>query len=71
MHESFRGYIISQKLLEAVEKIALEKGCCKITLEVLEGNKIAKNAYAKFGFEGYELDTQMGKVKFWQKVLKL
>jgi ribosomal protein S18 acetylase RimI-like enzyme len=70
VHASFRGYGISQKLLEAVEGIAHEKACCKITLEVLEGNEIAKNAYRKFGFEGYELDPQMGKAEFWEKSLK-
>ena len=70
VHASFRGYGISQKLLEAVEGIARDKACCKITLEVLEGNEIAKNAYRKFGFEGYELDPQMGKAEFWEKSLK-
>ena len=71
VHSNFRGVGISQKLLDAVEIIAKEKECCKITLEVLEGNEIAKNAYAKFGFEGYELDPQMGKALFWEKVLKV
>jgi len=64
-----RGLGISQKMLQQVENIALEKGACKITLEVLEGNKIAKGAYQKFGFSGYELDPKMGKAMFWEKVL--
>ena len=66
---SFRGLSISQLMLEKVEDIAKEKLCCKITLEVLEGNKIARNAYNKFGFDGYELDPKMGKALFWQKLL--
>jgi len=65
----YRGLGISQKMLQHIEKIALEKGCCKITLEVLDGNQIAKNAYIKFGFAGYELDPQMGKALFWEKPL--
>lgn len=31
----FRGSGISQRLLEKVEEIAISKGCCKLTLEVL------------------------------------
>jgi len=64
-----RGIGISQKLLQHIENIAIQKGCCKVTLEVLEGNQIAKNAYLKFGFAGYELDPQMGKALFWEKPL--
>ncbi len=67
--KEFRGLGISQLLLDRVELLAQEKGCCKITLEVLEGNHIARNAYLKFGFAGYELDPQMGKALFWEKVL--
>jgi len=63
----FRGLGISQLLLNEVENIAKQKGCCKITLEVLEGNKTAKKAYLKYGFAGYELDPEMGKALFWQK----
>ncbi|MFT6915472.1 MAG: ribosomal protein S18 acetylase RimI-like enzyme [Motiliproteus sp.] len=63
----FRGLNISQLMLAKVEEKGREKGCCKITLEVLEGNKIARNSYLKFGFDGYELDPEMGKALFWQK----
>jgi GNAT superfamily N-acetyltransferase len=66
---SFRGHGISQLLLAKVEEIARDKGCCKLTLEVLEGNLPAQNAYKKFGFAGYELDPMMGKAMFWQKPL--
>jgi ribosomal protein S18 acetylase RimI-like enzyme len=65
----YRGLGLSQKMLQHVENIAEEKGCCKITLEVLEGNQVAKNAYLKFGFAGYELDPKMGKALFWEKAL--
>ncbi|MBV1911652.1 MAG: GNAT family N-acetyltransferase [Kangiellaceae bacterium] len=64
-----RGLGLSQKMLAKVESIAREKDCCKITLEVLEGNEVARNAYSKFGFAGYELDPKMGKAMFWEKSL--
>jgi len=67
--QEYRGLGISQILLKHVENIAREKGCSKVTLEVLEGNTVAQQAYTKAGFEGYELDAQMGKALFWQKVL--
>ncbi|WP_158967260.1 GNAT family N-acetyltransferase [Paraglaciecola sp. L3A3] len=65
----FRGLGISQKMLQAVEQIAIQKDCCKITLEVLEGNELAKKAYLKHGFAGYQLDPAKGRAMFWQKVL--
>jgi ribosomal protein S18 acetylase RimI-like enzyme len=63
----FRGLGLSQQMLSKVEEIAKQKGCCKITLEVLEGNKVAQNSYIIFGFAGYELDPVMGKALFWQR----
>lgn len=67
--EDFRSRGISQGMLIEVEKIARQRGCCKITLEVLEGNPGAQVAYRKQGYAGYELDPQMGKAMFWQKAL--
>jgi GNAT superfamily N-acetyltransferase len=66
---TFRGRGLSKKILAKVEELALDLGCCKLTLEVLEGNKVAQNAYKAFGFEGYELNPKMGKAMFWQKKL--
>ena len=65
----FRGNGISRKLLEMVEAIAIQKGCCKLTLEVLSGNAAARSAYQKFGFSSYELDPAHGQALFWQKLL--
>ncbi|AKJ42424.1 GNAT family N-acetyltransferase [Pragia fontium] len=67
--KDFRGLGLSQKMLEKVEQIARDRNCCKMTLEVLEGNKVAQGSYNKFGFDGYELDPEMGKAVFWQKKL--
>ena len=38
--EQFRGLGLSQKMLQKVEEIARQRGCCKITLEVLEGKTL-------------------------------
>jgi ribosomal protein S18 acetylase RimI-like enzyme len=63
---SFRGQGISRLMFDRVVEMAREKDCCKLTLEVLEGNQLAQNAYRKYGFEGYELTPELGKAMFWQ-----
>lgn len=63
----FRGRGISKRLLEKVEEVARKRGCCKLTLEVLEGNQVAQAAYKGFGFDSYQLDPKFGKAMFWQK----
>jgi len=65
----YRGQGILHKLFTEAENIAIELGCCKLTLEVLEGNKSARSAYNKFGFNGYALDPKMGTAQFWEKTL--
>ncbi len=65
----YRGRGLSKLMLQKVEAIAIALGCCKLTLEVLEGNYIAQSAYKAFGFSGYELNPQMGKALFWEKKL--
>jgi len=67
--KEFRGLGISQLLFKEAEKISRERGYCKLTLEVLEGNIVAQNAYKKLGFSGYELDEKTGKAMFWEKAL--
>ena len=64
-----RGMGIAQKMMDKVEDVARQRGCCKLTLEVLEGNLPAQASYRKSGFAGYELDPEMGKAMFWQKFL--
>jgi len=65
----YRGRGLSKRLLAKAEEIALQLGCCKLTLEVLEGNTVAQGSYKACGFAGYELDPKMGKAMFWQKKL--
>ncbi|RJG42426.1 GNAT family N-acetyltransferase [Motilimonas pumila] len=69
VHESSRGKGTCQHMLEQVKQVARERGCCKVTLEVLTGNEAAKRAYHKAGFSGYELDPEMGHAVFWQHSL--
>ncbi|WP_368668263.1 GNAT family N-acetyltransferase [Psychrosphaera sp. I2R16] len=70
VNDGYRGLGLSQKMIAMIEQVAKERGACKITLEVLEGNEVAKNAYLKYGFTGYELDPKMGKAMFWEKPIK-
>lgn len=67
--EEFRGQGKCKKMLQTVEQKAKNLGCCKITLEVLEGNTTAKASYTSFGFENYALDPRVGEAQFWQKNL--
>jgi GNAT superfamily N-acetyltransferase len=66
---AYRGRGIARLLMQAVETCARELGCCKITLEVLEGNAIARSLYQTSGFAGYELDPASGKALFMQRLL--
>lgn len=65
----FRGLGLSQKMLQKVEEIARQRGCCKLTLEVLEGNTVAKAAYRKLGFDETTFDPTLGNMLFWSKPL--
>lgn len=65
----YRGKGISKLLLQAAEDKARELKCCKLTLEVLENNTIARQAYITFGFASYELDPTAGKALFFDKKL--
>ncbi|OED46648.1 GNAT family N-acetyltransferase [Endozoicomonas sp. (ex Bugula neritina AB1)] len=67
--DTYRGKGLSQQLMLKVEEVAQQRECCKITLEVLEGNHTAQRAYTRFGFENYNLDPAMGNAMLWQKYL--
>lgn len=67
--QEFRGLGVCQRLLHTIEGIARVRGCCKLTLEVLQGNNAAEQAYLKFGFTGYQLNSAVGHAQFWQKKL--
>ncbi len=66
-----RGRGLCKRMLEVAETLALRLGCCKMTLEVLEGNVVAQAAYTSCGFAAYELDPRMGKAMFWEKKISV
>lgn len=65
-----RGQRVAEKMLILAESIALERGACKLTLEVLQGNVGAYRLYQRLGFANYELDPAMGQAQFMQKWLR-
>lgn len=65
----FRGEGLAGRILAKVEEIARQRGCCKVTLEVLEGNEAAQRTYRRAGFAPYELDPAQGRALFWEKKL--
>ncbi|MDO9219444.1 MAG: GNAT family N-acetyltransferase [Thiobacillus sp.] len=64
-----RGRGIAAQMFAAVEAIALERGACKLTLEVLEGNASARSLYKRLGFAAYQLDPALGHAQFLHKWL--
>ena len=66
---AFRGRGVGQALLGALQEYARARGCCKLTLEVLSGNRVAQASYARFGFAQYELSAETGQALFMQKWL--
>ena len=81
----WRGRGIGQVLMRGIEAEARKRDCCKITLEVVQGNLGARAVYKKAGFVQAGMlradsepaaDTQaisdtahLDKYDFWQKVL--
>ncbi|MCA3179297.1 MAG: GNAT family N-acetyltransferase [Burkholderiaceae bacterium] len=66
---SHRGRGVGRALLAAAESLARARGCCKLTLEALEGNATAIGLYRSVGFVAYELDPAMGRATFFEKWL--
>lgn len=64
-----RGRRVAHRMLARVEEEARRRGACKLTLEVLSGNRPALRAYEREGFAGYQLDPAFGTALFLQKVL--
>ena len=60
---------VGQALLAACEAHARQRGCCKLTLEVLSGNQRALRSYQRFGFAPYVLDPREGQALLMQKWL--
>ena len=69
VRREWRGRGIGQALLAFAEAEAQRLGCCKLTLEVLSGNTVAMQAYARAGYAPYVLDPAAGQALFLQKKL--
>ena len=66
---AYRGQRIAELMLALVEDIARERGACKLTLEVLQGNAGALKLYHRVGFANYQLGSGLGRAEFLQKLL--
>lgn len=66
---AFRGQGIGRHLLAHITSLAKARGCCKMTLEVLQGNQVAQSLYRACGFAPYELDPAMGSALMMQKLV--
>jgi ribosomal protein S18 acetylase RimI-like enzyme len=66
----YRGQRVAEQMLALAEQIARKRGACKMTLEVLQGNRSAIRLYERVGFAGYQLDPAMGQAQFFQKWLE-
>jgi len=62
---------IGKALLREVERIARERGCCKITLEVQMKNTAARHIYQSFGFKASFLDPEAGEQLSLTKTLEI
>ncbi|MEQ8846622.1 GNAT family N-acetyltransferase [Botrimarina sp.] len=63
-----RGRGVARQLLAAVEEHARATGCCRLTLEVLQGNP-AKRLYESIGFHQAEHANGAGGALFYVKAI--
>jgi ribosomal protein S18 acetylase RimI-like enzyme len=66
---AYRGRGIGRALLHAVEGAARARGCVKLTLEVLEHNRRARQLYEAAGFAQATYTEAAGGALFFAKVL--
>jgi len=66
---TYRGQGIGRALLAAAEQHARERGCCKLTLEVLETNARARGLYRNVGFDDLTFGDS-GPARFLTKPLQ-
>jgi len=62
-----RGCGAGRALLHAAQQQAVQRGCCKMTLEVRNDNHIARQLYRDFGFASGNDDSSA--YAFWTKYL--
>lgn len=69
--DGWRGRRVGEQMLALVEAIARERGACKLTLEVLQGNPRAIRLYERVGFANYQLGDTNGNAMVLQKWLEI
>jgi GNAT superfamily N-acetyltransferase len=65
----FRGRGFGRRLLAAVERKAVDLGCCRITLEVQENNMRARRVYEESGFSRAVYGPETGGSLYYWKPL--
>ncbi len=68
--DGYRGQRIGERMLALVQTLALQRGACKLTLEVLNSNASAIRLYERAGFANYALGDTVGYANFMQKLLQ-
>jgi len=66
---AYRGQRVAEAMFALVHDLAVQRGACKLTLEVLSGNRSALRLYERLGFAQYQLDPAAGRAQFMQKWL--
>lgn len=66
---TYRGHGAGRRLLEEVERKARAMGCCKVTLEVQENNRRARQLYEAAGFSQAQYQQAAGGSLFYSKPL--
>lgn len=66
---AFRGQGIGRRLIEEIGRRAKEMGCCKLTLEVQENNRRARQVYEQAGFAQAQYQEAAGRSLFFSKSL--
>jgi ribosomal protein S18 acetylase RimI-like enzyme len=64
-----RGRGVARALLDAVTLAARKRGCCKVTLEVLDRNERARHVYERAGFGPASRDATTDRYLFYVKAL--
>lgn len=64
-----RGQGLGKQMLHELSRLAQARGYCKLTLEVLQGNRPAYQLYLQQGFAPYQLDPEFGEAVIMQNYL--
>lgn len=74
VHEKYRGLGISNKIVEGLIDLCIDRSIRAMTLEVRKSNEIAKSLYKKYGFEecgirpGYYADDKEDAIIMWKTI---